>query len=273
MNPADTNDINEQTNSPEIQAEEELSHSDKMIGVFTEPSKTFGQTAKFPTRNKDWVIPILILFILIGVTRSISMMNEEVFLEAKQEQIERVEKMMEDGTLNEEQGNQAIDGVNSQMEMMRGPLGWVINIASVLIFGFIFFFIIVGIYFLFVKFLLNGVGTYASALVANGLTGYITIVQAIIAAILTMAFGSMLHDTSLASLLGSDKSTVEGWLFAKIDPVSIWAYIVLSIGFAKMFKSESTGKYYILVFGLWIIGGLLIFLVAQAVPFLSFLNM
>jgi len=273
MDPTDTNEINEQFNNPESPQEEELSHSDKMIGVFTEPAKMFGQTALFPVRNKDWVIPILILMILIGITRTISMMNEEVFLEAKQEQIDRIDKMVEDGTLTQEQGDEAINNVDQQMEMMRGPLGWVINIVSVLIFGFIFFFIIAGIYFLFIKFLLKGDGTYSSVLVANGLTGYITIVQVILAAILTMAFGSMFQDTSLAALMGSDKSTIEGWVFAKIDPVSIWAYIVLSIGFAKMFKSESTGKYYGLVFGLWIIGGLLIFLLAQAVPFLSFLNM
>jgi hypothetical protein len=88
-----------------------------------------------------------------------------------------------------------------------------------------------------------------------------------------MALGSLMQDTSLASIMGSDKSTMTGWLFAKIDPVSIWAYIVLSIGFTKMFKSESSGMYFALVFGLWLIGGLLIFFLAQAVPFLSFLNM
>lgn len=275
MDPSDTNEVNAQLGStePETPNGEELSHSDKMIGVFTEPGKTFTEVAKFPTRNKDWVIPILILFILIGITKSISLMNSDVFFDAKQKQVDRIEKMVEDGTLTQEQGDGALEGIDKQMEMMSGPLGWVINIVSVLIFGFIFFFIIAGIYFLFIKFLLKGDGTYSSVLVTNGLTGYISIVQMIIAAIITMALGSMVQDTSLASLLGSDKSTMQGWVFAKIDPISIWAYIVLSIGYAKMFKSESTGKYYALVFGLWIIGGLLIFLLAEAVPFLSFLNM
>jgi len=269
MDPTDTNEISQEFG--ENAQGEELSHSDKMIGVFTEPTKTFEHTAKFPPRNKDWVIPILILFIIIGITRSISMMNTDVFFDTKQKQVDRIEQMVEDGTLTQEQGDNALEGIDTQMEMMSGPIGWVINIASVLIFGFIFFFIVAGIYFLFIKFLLKGEGTYSSVLVANGLTGYITIVQMIIAAIITMALGSMVQDSSLASLLSSDKSTIQGWIFAKIDPVSIWAYIVLSIGYAKMFKSESTGKYYALVFGLWIIGGLVLFLLAQAVPFLSFL--
>ena len=49
----------------------------------------------------------------------------------------------------------------------------------------------------------------------------------IVAGILTMLLGKMIMDTSLASFMGSDKMTLTGWLLAKIDPISIWAYIVL----------------------------------------------
>jgi len=274
MDPIDTNGPEDEVTGAETVEPDngELGHSDKMIGVFSEPAKMFDLTSKFPPRHKDWVIPIIILMVLVGITRTISMMNEEVFLEAKQKQIAGIEKMVENGTLTQEQGDQAIDRIDQQMEFMRGPVGWVINIVSTLIFGTLFFIIIAGIYFLFIKFLLKGEGTFASALVASGLVGYISIIQVIIAAILTMAFGKIVEETSLAALMGSNKSTIIGWLYGKIDPISIWAYIVLSIGLAKMFKSKSTGKYYALVFGLWLVGTLLFFFVAKAVPFLSFLN-
>ena len=247
----------------------ELSHSDKMIGVFTEPAKTFFTTSKFPTRNKDWVIPVLIFFIVVALIRSLAMTNKEVYFEAKKQGIDRIEKMVESGTLTREQGDEAINAIDQQMEFMQGPIGWVITIATTLIFGFIIFFIIVGIYFLFIKFLLKGEGSFASALVASGLTTYISILQIIIGGILTMLLGKMIMDTSLASIMGSDKTTLTGWLLAKVDPISIWGYIILAIGFAKMFKSESTGKYYALVFGLWLIGGFILFQLAQAVPFLQ----
>jgi len=270
MDPTDTNEISQEFG--ENAQGEELSHSDKMIGIFTEPTKTFEQTAIFPPRNKDWVIPLVIFFFIVAVIRMVSMMNEEVFFEAKQKQIDSIEKMVESETLTREDGDAAIERIDEQMEFMQGPVGWVITIATTLIFGFIVFFIIVGIYFLFVKLLLKGEGGYASALVANGLTAYISIVQYIIVGILTMAFGALINDTSLAALLGTDRTTIAGFFLAKIDPLSIWAYFVLSIGLAKMFKSQSTGKYYAMVFSLWIVGGLLLFLTAQAVPFLSFLN-
>jgi hypothetical protein len=247
----------------------ELSHSDKMIGVFTEPAKMFYHTSKFAPRHKDWVIPVLILFLVVALIRIIAMTNEEVFFEAKKQGVERIEKMVEDGTLSREEGDQAIEGIDQQMEFMNGPIGWVITIATTLIFGFIIYIIIVGIYYLFIKFILKGDGTFTSALVANGLTAYISILQIVIAGILTMLLGKMVMDTSIASLLGSDKNTLTGWFLAKLDPISIWAYIVLAIGFAKMFKSESTGKYYVLVFGIWLIGMFILFQLAQAVPFLQ----
>ena len=247
----------------------ELSHSDKMIGVFTEPAKMFSITSKFPTRNKDWVIPVLIFFLVAALIRIIAMTNKEVYFEAKKQGVERIEKMVENGTLTREQGDEAINGIDQQMEFMQGPVGWVITIATSLIFGFIFFFIIVGIYYLFIRFMLKGEGSFASALVTNGLTIYINIIQIIIAGIITMIMGRMIMDTSLASLMGSDKNTLVGWVLARIDPISIWAYIVLAIGFAKMFKSESTGKYYALVFGVWLIGMFILFQLAQAVPFLQ----
>lgn len=262
---------NETTNSTEhsMDGNGELSHSDKMIGVFTEPAKTFYHTSKYPPRNKDWVIPILIFFIVIALIRILAMTNKEVYFEAKKQGIDRIEKMVESGTMTREQGDEAINAIDQQMEFMQGPIGWVITIATTIIFGFIIFFIIVGIYFLFIKFILKGQGTFASALVANGLTSYISILQIIIGGILTMLLGKMIMDTSLASIMGSDKTTLTGWLLAKVDPISIWAYIILAIGFAKMFKSESTGKYYALVIGLWLIGGFILFQLAQAVPFLQ----
>lgn len=250
---------------------EELNHTDKMTGVFTEPAATFETTSWFPPRTKDWLIPLLIFFFIVSLTRIVTMMDPEVAFAAKQEQIDRIEKMVESGTLNREQGDEAIERIDEQTEFMSGPVGYIITIVTTLIFGSIFFFIIVGIYYLFIKFLLKGDGSYSTALVSNGLTLYISMVQIIIAAILTMAFGKLFNDTSAAALMDADRSTITGFILAKIDPISIWAYTVLSIAYAKMFKSESTGKYFVLVFALWILGGLLFFFIAKAVPFLSFL--
>ena len=63
MDPNDTTTSVEHT----LNGNGELSHSDKMIGVFSEPAKMFAHTSKFPPRNKDWVIPVLIFFIVVAL--------------------------------------------------------------------------------------------------------------------------------------------------------------------------------------------------------------
>jgi len=266
MDPTDTNEISQEFG--ENAQGEELSHSDKMIGIFTEPTKTFEHTAKFPPRHKDWVIPMLILLILAGLVSRLAMMNEEVYFEIKQEQMKEIEKQVEEGNLTREQADQQMEGIEA---FMSGPIGWITAIVGSLFVGFIVLFFLAAWYWLWSKFVLKGEGSYSSSLVANGLTAYITTIQFIITGILTLLLGTMVRDTSLASLLNSDKMTFTGFFLAKINPLSIWAFAVLSIGLAKMFKSESTGKYYALVFGSWIVVGLILFLIAQAVPFLSFL--
>jgi len=87
-----------------------------------------------------------------------------------------------------------------------------------------------------------------------------------------MAFGKLLGDISVASLASIDKATITGWLLGKVDPFSIWAYSITGIGLAKMFRSDSTTKYFIVVFGVWILGSLLLWGLGKVVPFLGFLS-
>ncbi|MEP0860522.1 MAG: YIP1 family protein [Ignavibacterium sp.] len=260
---------NETLNNEQTNQQQELSHSDKMIGVFTEPSNTFEAIAKFPVRSIDWVLPVVIVFILIGLMRSLAMLNEEVALQTRQAQIEMFDKMVSEGKMTQEDADKAIEGIEKQMEFMRGPIGWVINVVSTLIFGFIFFFIIAGIYFLFIKFFLKGEGSYQHVLVASGLTSYITMIQVLIGGILTFVLGKIFMDTSVANFLDLEKGSIVKFIVSKIDPISIWAYSVLAIGLAKLNRAQSSTPYFILVFALWILGGLLFFFLGKIFPFLG----
>lgn len=260
---------NDTLNTEQTSQQSELSHSDKMIGIFTEPSNTFEAIARFPIRSIDWVLPVVIVFILVGLMRSLAMLNEEVALQTRQAQIEMFDKMVAEGKMTQEQADQAIDGIEKQMEFMRGPVGWIINIVSTLIFGFIFFFIIAGIYFLFIKFLLKGEGSYQHVLVASGLTSYITMIQVLIGGILTFVLGKIFMDTSVANFIDLEKGSLVKFFVSKIDPISIWAYSVLAIGLAKLNRAQSNTPYFILVFTLWILGGLLFFFLGKAFPILG----
>ncbi|HAB53955.1 MAG: hypothetical protein A2315_03405 [Ignavibacteria bacterium RIFOXYB2_FULL_35_12] len=260
----------------QLSSEQELSHTDKMIGIITAPKETFVNIAKFPPKTKDWFLPVLVLCVVIALTQILVMTNPDIAYQAKQKQLEAIQKNFDEavasGRMTQAQADEQIGNIEERMAS-GGAITYVFQTIGIFIFVFVFFFILCGIYFLLSKFALKGNGVYASALVADGLVSYIAMIQIILAAILAFAFGRLMSDVSVASLTGTDKSTIIGWLLAKIDPFSIWAYSVLGIGLAKMFKSQSMGKYIIMVFGLWLVGGLLVWFIAKAVPFLSFLNM
>lgn len=254
------------------QPEEELSHSDKMIGVFTEPASTFDLIAKFPLKTIDWLLPLALLFLVICITQVFLNTNKAIHSQIVEKQMAKIEKSFDQavasGKMTAEQKTQQLDTIQNNLENY-GTLQIVFTFAGVFIGGFIMFIIMSGIYFLFVKFALQGDGGFNSVLVASGLVCYIAIISMIIATILSFASGRMMQDASVASFLDSDRSTIVGFILAKLDVFAIWSYIVLSIGMAKLFKSSSTSKYYITTFGIWIIGGLLFFYLAKAIPFLS----
>jgi hypothetical protein len=272
----DTMQTDDTSNLEQTSSEQELSHTDKMIGIFTSPKETFEQIAKFPPKTMDWFIPVLVLCVVVALTQILVMTNPDIAYQAKQKQMEAIQKNFDEAVakkqMTQEQADEQISKIEERMAS-GGAMIYVFQTVGIFIVVFLMFFILCGIYFLVSKFALKGDGTYASVLVADGLVSYIVILQIIVGAIFAFAMGKLIRDVSAASLMDMDKSTIVGWLLAKIDPFAIWAYAVLSIGLAKMFKSASTGKYFIMVFGLWIIGGLLLWFIAKAVPFLGFLNM
>ena len=270
--------MDETQNNQELQEspeEVELSHSDKAVGILTEPSNTYEQISKFPPKTIDWLLPFLILLLVVAVSNILMMSNENISYEIRQKQMKSFEKRfdeaVEKGQMTREQADQQLDTISEGMNL-SSPVTLIITVVSIFIGGFIMLFIVTGIYFLFAKFLLKGDGTFSSALVANGLTAYIGIIQVLAATIMAFAFGRLMKDVSVASLLNVEGTTFTGFLLGKVDVISIWAYLVLGIGLARMFKSQNTGKYIALSFGLWIIGGLIIFFLIKSVPFLSFLG-
>ena len=252
--------------------EEELSHSDKMVGIFTEPGKTFENIAQHPTKTIDWLLPILLALIVTAICHFVLMNNAEIRYTLTEKAMAKVEKRLnaevKAGRISQDQANEQMDRVRKFMG--GGSLQLVISMVGIFVGGFIVFFILAGIYFLFARFLLKGEGNYLSVLVPSGLVSYIAIIGVVIATILAFLMNRYFLDISLASILDSDKTTFLGFILDKINVISIWVYIVLGIGLAKMFKSKNTTKYVVTVLCIWFFGTLILFFISKAVPFLHF---
>jgi len=262
MDPTDTNENNEQISNSQSPQEEELSHSDKMIGVFTEPGKTFDEAARKPPKTMDWLIPVISFLVIAIVSNFILFQNPEIklqFDELLDKQVAQVEAQLDEkvqkGEMTESDKEAALDQARGGMKFMTGP---VMRSVTVVLYTFIGLFFMALVYFLISKFALKGEGTYGGSLVARGLPVYILVLQIIVIAILSLVMNKLLFDSSAASFLGVERGTITSYLLGRIDPFAIWFYSVVGIGLAKMFKSESSVKYIIAVFVFWIIGDLIL---------------
>ena len=265
MNDQITNEINEEV---------VLSISDKIVGLFVEPSKLFSNLSKQKHAALDWAIPLVLLILLAISIQFLIMNNPALKQQLVDEQMAVVQKMLDDavaeGTLSQEQADQRYDGAAERMDQQMGA-GLIISIVSIIIVSLIFFFATTGIYVLVIKFGLKGNGTYKDGLTAYGLPGYIMVLQLFITIILMLLMTDTKIGTDAAKILGYDVKQLPGYLLSYIDPIKIWFYVVVGIAFAKMFKSENTGIYIATMLGIWFLFGIGFFALAQVVPFLQFM--
>ncbi len=250
------------------------SFTDKLIGIFASPSATFSTIAKFPPKVTDWIIPLIIVISVAIISIILINSNPDIKHEMTEIQMSTIEdhlvEAVESGGMTQEQADQQFEKVADMMES-SGNSVYIWQIIGVVFSTFIIFIIISGIFFLFAKFALKGDGDYVASLVAYGLPQYIIALQIIVIIIASLFLNKLIIGTSLATVLGIEPNDFTGFILSKIDPFRIWFYAVISIGYSKMFKSDNTAKYFIMIFGLWIGFGVAVFIASQYVPALRWL--
>src|ERR1035437_8835296 len=189
----------------EIQEDTELSHSDKIIGLFSEPKKTFEKMSGYAPKTIDWLVPITLLLFIVVLSRVLIMQNPDLAYQVKQQQKESMEKNLNTAVEKKQiTSDQKEERLNQGLESMNKPIFQFLGYVGIIIGGFIVFFIISGVYFLFAKFALKGDGTYAAALVANGMISYIGMIQIILATVLSYILGRLINDRSEERRVGKE---------------------------------------------------------------------
>ena len=247
---------------------EELSHTDKIVGIISEPSNLFSKLAFLNTKVTDWLLPLLAMIIVAIVATFIYMSNPEIKLEMQQQQEkamrEQFDKMVESGQMTQEQVDEQL---GRTAEMMNNPMFiYLIPSISIFVIMLLWFFVFTTIAFLIAKFAFKGDGSYSQAMTAMGLPLYISVLQSIVLIIVGLLMGKMLTGLNPASLTGMDIKTLPGFLLSRLDVFSIWFYIVVGIAFAKMFKSDNVKKYIFTSVGVWLVFMFIIFGLAQVSP-------
>ncbi|MEO8231539.1 MAG: hypothetical protein ABI638_04615 [Ignavibacteriota bacterium] len=247
---------------------EELSLTDKIVGVISEPSKLFSKLAFQSTKVTDWLLPLFAMIIVAIIGTFIYMSNPEIKLEMQQQQQkamqEQFDKMVEIGQLSREEADERMD---KTMEMMgNSGMMQIFSSIGILVMMLLWFFIFTTVGFLIAKFAFKGDGTYTQAMSAMGLPFYISVLQSIILIILGLLMGKMLTGLNPTALLGMDIKTLPGFLLSRLDVFSIWFYVVVGIAFAKMFKSDNVKKYIFTSVGIWLLFMFVIYGLGKVVP-------
>lgn len=263
---------NPEINEEENLEDEELSFSDKIVGVFTEPVATFEAIAKNDLKFIDWFLPLLIVAVLAVSSQYILMINPEIKLEMIKKQTAAIEKQFEEavqkGDMTQEQADRQMEIIESQMGSTN-PLFMTIGVVSGILAFFIFFFIVAAFYFILAKFILKGDGSFTGAMIATAMPMFITLVQLILIIIVSLAVGTYIKGFSLATLFGMETDTLVGFVLSKFEIFTIYAYTVVGIALAKLFKAESAVKYIAAVIASWLVVSLIIFYLSQSFTFLQ----
>lgn len=253
MHPEDKLTENHQNEiEPTINEEEVLSHSDKLVGIYTAPSETFQKMSYEKPKHSDWLIPLAVILVVVIASFIIKMNNPEIKDKMMSAQVEKQEKaideMVKQGKLDPDKAEQQKESVN---KMMTGPLAMVIGSLGIIVNYCLVFFVLAGIIFLFARFVFKGSGTYTHALIANSMTNYIAMIGVIIALILSIYMVKPFNDVNANNFAGL--KGFGGFGLNLIDIFGIWANIVYIIGLKKLFKLDSAIGIGIVVFIIWIL--------------------
>lgn len=264
--------MNEITPDTAPSAEEQLSHTDLLSGIFSNPIETFRRFVKQPLKTGDYMYPILTLVVAIVLSTNIIISNPVIADQMKQKQKEAVAKQLEEdvkkGKIDRATANERLAQTEEQFKMMSGWAGRLLTSVGILVSTAIMIVIICGFYFALIKFVLSDEITFKQTIVASALSGYISVLS-----VLANSIAAMLLDKSTTGItpllfIHTEPKTVLYFFLSKIDPLTIWAYAVFAIALAA-FTKQSVKKYLIFVFSVYLFWSALAFFVLSKLPFLG----
>lgn len=256
----------------EVQGQE-VSISDKILGVITEPAKLFDRLAGLKTKTSDWLLPLAIAIVLGILSQIILMGNPVIKNQVIDKQMTTMEKnfdqMVKDKKITQEQANEQLDQMRDRMNDMNGVASTVIRSVSIIVMSFVIFFIVLTVYFLAAKFLLKGEGDFKSAMTAYGLASYISIIHIAGIIILSLAMSKMVTGLSAATFMNTENMSLGTYILSKLEVFTLWGLFVTATGLAKMFRAKNAAGYYAAIFGIYAVWSLLIYAISKAVPMLG----
>ena len=246
------------TSLPEtgITPQENITVSDAMAGVFTEPGNTF-EAVKQSTKKNYWIVPIIILILISLVASYLVLHDDELYSEIKSKQItavrERMETAVKEGKMTQDQMNENMDKMEKGFNR-SGPL-FIVSSTIGPVVAIFFALFVSGLAFWGATKLFKGTATYMKVLSVLGLASVIESVQTIINTAMAIFMGRMQANIGPILLFGKDDlSSSMTQRVSHFDLLNIWFFIIVGIGLAKVsnLKSSATIPVTFLLWLVWV---------------------
>ncbi len=255
----------------EIEKEEfEPSHSDKLVGVFIEPGKTFRLAALYKTKIPDWFLPLL-LFVLASVLANFLMTtNTAINYDRMHKSLDRLKVQMEylvdEGYITRDYADKRIE--NSKKSFEKGtadknqPLKAFFIVAQVLL----SFFLAALFYYVVFRVMMRKELRFSQILVAAGLPYYINLLHKITIVLVAILLEKYIEGFSISDIFSLGKNNVIGFVLSKFDPFSIWYFFIVATGIKKLAGEGRIIIYAAIILGSWIGLSTLVFILNSVYP-------
>lgn len=231
---------------------------DKLTGIFVAPSEVFENLVKTKPQVVDWLVPIAILIVLAILSNFVKFNNERIKDSLITFQEQRIDRLVEEGKMTEEQAEVAKERMKEfgRMQQIFSSVGVLIGVPIV-------FLLVTLVYFLLGKLFLRGNVEFMTIFSIYSLSSLISSLGVIVSTLLAFLTGSFFASASPAILM--EASTSKTYILAsKIEIFTLWQLAVFAVGMAKAFNKNYTSAF-LVVFGAWVIWVVL----SLFVPFLS----
>ncbi len=228
---------------------EQLSNTEAMSGVITAPGETYETIANTPKKNY-WILPVII-FIIVNLVATFLFMSDKELVDKtmekqKEAMREQFDKNVKEGKMTQEDANKAMESMNP-----AGIFFKALAFGGAVIGPIIMLLLLSVVYLLGLK-IMKAQFDFTNVLNVVGLALLIVAIGNLISIVISVLKGDM--TTVGPGLLFNEESVgkkVYG-LLTKLDVFSLWFYIVVAIGLAKISRIEVV-KTVSLVFGVWIV--------------------
>lgn len=257
---------NQETSTENFSKVEEMSFLDKITGIFTEPKRVFENVKLYGPKPIEWVLPIFLLIALTILSSLVVTSHPDIKAEidamSRKATEEALDKAVKEGRITQQQKEEQLE----QMEKFTSsPVMRIVQYVSIAVFMLVFLFVVVAVYYLTWVFLLKGQGSYAHGLSVYGLASFITMLEAIIVALISLIIVKFVPGFNLLLFFEVEKGTTLSYILSKINPFTFWWLYVIGVGLSEVYSVDKI-KSLIAIFGLWLI----YVVIGKFIPFLSF---